>query len=426
MLANTADEYIDINFTKVGMEGTNVLTCVAYNNTDETYKSVGETIYIIDEEPVTMADANINYNFVSSPSTISVSLPPLETSLGNTSSDGSFEEYASTAFTRDSKGNIYYANADDSGKWTINKVTSNGVELKTEEIFSNSGFTSDKIPTEIAYDEADECIWIASNKNYIYMLDSGKNFGALGNLSSLTGVSINQITALYAKDRKLYIGAIDEDLLKPVLIIYDTTEGTETETITSEFDEDTSTYTFGGVTLTSAAPAQNNETEDDTSFISDIAVADGNLYVLLKERVFYKVRSTSYEEPVYDDVTFDAFKGALLVSDAEVLNDFTVYFRAEGARPSDEIEAKSTLLGPDKFLAVMPKKLVISDEGLPEYVFPYVQSYTTKEGINRVVEVNLETMALSENYDAPPEFSEAIKIGEGNGHISTYEYYSKK
>ena len=357
-----ANEYIDINFTKVDLEETNVLTCIAFNNTDETYKSVGETIYIIDAEPLTMADANITYNFVSYPKTVSVSLPP----VGNTSSDGIYQDFEADAFTRDSEGNIYLANSDASGTWIISKVTSNGIELEKEELYSNSGFSSDKIPTEIAYDEDNENIWIASNRNYIYSLDSAKNFGSLGTVSSLTGVSINQITALYANEGKLYIGAIDEESLSKILI-YDTLNGDPTDIISI-----------------------------DDGIITDITITDEKLCVLQKER------SIRYSG---DDFHIDAARGALILADIDTPDEYSYYFLTDSNRPDVDC-----LFGPDKFLAVMPKKLVISDEGLPSYLFvDDSRNEVNTSDSNRIVTVDLDEMTFESEYTSS-KFSEAISI----------------
>lgn len=63
----------------------------------------------------------------------------------------------------------------------------------------------------------------------------------------------------------------------------------------------------------------------------------------------------------------------------------------------------SYLAGPQKFVAIKPKKLVISDTG--------IAFYTTDEGIisyknvNRIVEIDLKTLSLSEYTDIDVEFN---------------------
>ena len=354
-----ANEYIDINFAKVDLEETNVLTCIAFNNTDETYKSVGETIYIIDAEPLTMADANITYNFVSSPSTITVSFSPTEF----TSSDGYFEDFEADAFTRDSEGNIYYAKGDSTNnQLSIVKLSSNGIGLNNEGLYNL--YDTDIVPTEIAYDEHNDCIWIATSNKDIYYYASN-NFDYLCNITVLAS-DTRTITALYAKEGKIYIGVIDSESLSKILI-YDAVNDDLTDTINI-----------------------------DDGIITDITITDEKLCVLQKER------SIRY---LGDDFHIDAARGALILADIDTPDEYSYYFLTDSNRPDNDC-----LFGPDRFLAVMPKKLVISDEGLPSYLFvDDSRNEVNTSDSNRIVTVDLDEMTFESEYTSS-KFSEAISI----------------
>lgn len=73
------------------------------------------------------------------------------------------------------------------------------------------------------------------------------------------------------------------------------------------------------------------------------------------------------------------------------------------AGPSSN-EKNTAFFGPDKFIAIKPKKLVVSDTGT--FVWTNKDGAIAKKNINRVVYVDLNSLSITENTDISADFAE--------------------
>lgn len=106
------------------------------------------------------------------------------------------------------------------------------------------------------------------------------------------------------------------------------------------------------------------------------------------------------------------------------LTEFTLaegsYYRIYAPYNSQE----SFFVGPQKFIAIKPKKLVISDTGLAFYTTE--NGFLAKKKINRVVEIDLETLSM-ENVkmtDVAVEFNAEYPVPSMSGINVTKQLYS--
>lgn len=102
--------------------------------------------------------------------------------------------------------------------------------------------------------------------------------------------------------------------------------------------------------------------------------------------------------------------GRLIVKDSEA----SEYYTAEMTMKSDYVyagpsakEKDSCFFGPDRFIAIKPKKLVVSDTGT--YIWTNRDGVFAKKNINRVVYVDLDTLSISDTVDINPEAVEFSK-----------------
>ncbi|MCR5699303.1 MAG: hypothetical protein K6G52_06655 [Treponemataceae bacterium] len=132
-----------------------------------------------------------------------------------------------------------------------------------------------------------------------------------------------------------------------------------------------------------------SENATDSSSITNIATSS-KFYA-------YVYTGTTYEH-LYNNVEYD--DGSYIVSDP-VICSYAAECTPNIYAPSTTT-ASSFLFGPQKFIAVKPKKLVVSDEGL--------LCYTNSDGalvyknVNRIVTIDLETFAIKKIIDTSVTF----------------------
>ena len=126
--------------------------------------------------------------------------------------------------------------------------------------------------------------------------------------------------------------------------------------------------------------------------------------------------------------------GNLLFTDANGNNLYTDNFELSEyiyAGPSTS-EKQSCFFGPDKFVAIKPKKLVISDSGT--YIWTNSYGVSAKKDINRIVYVDLNSLSITDSVDINKDvaefsrkypranYSEITKqVTAGTGGITLYE-----
>ena len=76
----------------------------------------------------------------------------------------------------------------------------------------------------------------------------------------------------------------------------------------------------------------------------------------------------------------------------------------------------SYFAGPQRFVAVKPKKLIISDTGIAFYTND--DGVVSYKNVNRIVEVDLKTLSISESTDFDGKFDSDTTFSEGNNTIS--------
>lgn len=93
--------------------------------------------------------------------------------------------------------------------------------------------------------------------------------------------------------------------------------------------------------------------------------------------------------------------GWLICTDSQAEHYYTDTFENTTpyvyAGPSTKKEKQSCFFGPDKFIAIKPKKLVVSDTGT--YIWTNRDGVFAKKNINRVVFVDLDTLSITDTVD---------------------------
>lgn len=188
-------------------------------------------------------------------------------------------------------------------------------------------------------------------------------------------------------------------------------EVTETAQIIARYKYEES---GGSITLTwnSYVAAGASEVLDDKSSVAvtvnDMMVQDSKLYVLVSQK---------------GDWSSLTHRGALLtVTDDNGSLSLTSTYGANTAAYATDALGADTFYAPQKFLAVMPKKLVIADEGY--YISDYSKYFNNGEAefINRVVTVDLENTDNSSVVNVNASFDLYISIAGTLGE-STYINY---
>lgn len=188
-------------------------------------------------------------------------------------------------------------------------------------------------------------------------------------------------------------------------------EVTETAQIIARYTYDES---GGSITLTwnsYVAAGASDVFEDESEYsvtVNDMMVQDSKLYVLVSQK---------------GDWSSLTHRGALLtVTDDNGSLSLTSTYGANTAAYATDALGADTFYAPQKFLAVMPKKLVIADEGY--YISDYSKYfyYGEAEFINRVVTVDLENTDNSSDVNVNASFDLYISIAGTLGE-STYINY---
>lgn len=198
----------------------------------------------------------------------------------------------------------------------------------------------------------------------------------------------------------------------------------------------------------------------DNPTITDMICIDGYCYVLIKESnwsrtiVYNKTVSRGLiakincntlnvktaglssikTTPEGSQKTACSYNGDLLFTDEYGHNLYTDYFELPEftyAGPS-ESEKQSCFFGPDRFVAIKPKKLVISDTGT--YIWTNEDGVSAKKNINRIVYVDLNSLSITDTVDINtevaefsrrnprPYYSEVSKtVTAGSGGITLYK-----
>lgn len=161
--------------------------------------------------------------------------------------------------------------------------------------------------------------------------------------------------------------------------------------------------------------------------VSDIAYADGNVYALLMERGTSKTVGTetnyyggySRGGVVKIDVSTNQVVGTYGYHENKCVdyNNDGVY-GSEGSFIPDSI-MNNVFFGPSKFVAVLPKKLIITDDG------GYYADYYKSKDVNRVVTFDLETATIAGITDLNEENELGVECYcYDNGNGSNFNYYT--
>ena len=202
---------------------------------------------------------------------------------------------------------------------------------------------------------------------------------------------------------------------------------------------------YAGKATFSFATATNNPT------ITDMVCIDGYCYVLIKESnwspttVYNKTVSRGLIAKINCD-TLDvttsglstikttpagviksawSYTGDLLFRDENGQTLYTDTFELTEdfiyAGPSTS-EKQSCFFGPDKFIAIKPKKLVISDAGT--YIWTNADGVFASKRINRIVYVDLNSLSITDTVDINTEVAEfsiknpSARYTDGDGEKS--------
>ena len=113
---------------------------------------------------------------------------------------------------------------------------------------------------------------------------------------------------------------------------------------------------------------------------------------------------------------YPGFFNAFICTDSNASHYYTAEMTMNSeyvyAGPSTK-EKDSCFFGPDRFIAIKPKKLVVSDTGT--YIWTNRDGVFAKKNINRVVYVDLDTLAISDTVDINPkavEFSTSYPVAQ--------------
>lgn len=175
--------------------------------------------------------------------------------------------------------------------------------------------------------------------------------------------------------------------------------------------------------------------------ITDMIYQDGAVYILVREYETDSIMNSTYSRGAI--IKYDIATGECTTSNTfaskHVLNTFTAaswysqYVSADSAYkyfivydsqdksnyhieeftcesdPSNIVIAApynnsdSCFVGPERFIAIKPKKLVISDTGLAFYT--NADGAITYKNINRVIEIDLKTLSITDKTNANVEFN---------------------
>ena len=119
-----------------------------------------------------------------------------------------------------------------------------------------------------------------------------------------------------------------------------------------------------------------------------------------------------YTEQYSNEIKDDRTKWVKISSDNINMNDYTgktiaacfpKFYVPKG------LNNKNSFYGPEKFIALKPKKLIVSDDGVAFYTDSN-GAYNVKN-VNRIVEIDLEKFAISSDSETSVSFNEDLKDG---------------
>ena len=297
------------------------------------------------------------------------------------------------SFTFDSKGNLYLLKRSDDSK---NQIISNS-------IYTESSGTEEL--TTITIDQKNDILYGYSYRDStgtINKLSLSGNTLSIGETYRLSNYSerINPRFAVY--DGVAYIPYIVDNNNSYSLSLKHGALG----------------ESGGNITLTDSTLNITGLTCSSLTKVSDIIYFDGYLYILLSElysdtNKYYsrgaliRVNLSDYSCTVIGyapDTDLTTLKAACTIGGPKAYNSedltdyYTFTFVSSDSNPKYSVRAPyndsaSYFAGPEKFIAIKPKKLVVSDTG---YIF-----YTLADGVfrchkvDRVVEIELENLSMT-------------------------------
>ncbi len=113
--------------------------------------------------------------------------------------------------------------------------------------------------------------------------------------------------------------------------------------------------------------------------------------------VYYYSNSNGKTEHIYD--SYAAENGTVTLGNKVISTVGLAGFKPSVYAPSD---ASSAFYGPSKFIAIKPRRLVISDEGIAVYTND--DGALSYKNVNRIVTVDLESFAIAKTSDASVSF----------------------
>lgn len=163
----------------------------------------------------------------------------------------------------------------------------------------------------------------------------------------------------------------------------------------------------------------NKETDEKNHTVSRGLIAKINCNTLSVKTSGFASVKTTYPTPEGKLLTAwqrpDLFN-ALICTDSDASHYYTANMNMNSeyvyAGPSTK-EKDSCFFGPDRFIAIKPKKLVVSDTGT--YIWTNRDGVFAKKNINRVVYVDLDTLSISDSVDINTkavEFSTSYPVAQ--------------
>ncbi len=393
-------------------------------------------------------DSEYNYNYYLTDAASSV-----DSDTPATATRDSDIEY--NAFCFDGDGDVYYLASVDTSEppiYTIksmntskNDITTNQnlqtitYDAKKTALYGASFIDGDLTIYKLALQEGD------SEKTYTFNLD-------------IDSYTLYDFYALTVYDEKAYFA----------IKYIDNIEEFDTICVCACDLSDTVIY-FTDCTIYTVTKSTDG-TYSDSAEIKDMIYQDGYVYILLRDvdlspsqnLYFYSrgevLKYNTYQNSITESLglasyqspsekylyTYDSYGTQWKTSSSEdakpvLVEASELYDNSDTPQPmfalyspETTVDSSETLTldtqyfyGPAKFIAIKPKKLVIADDGVAFYT-DSLGAYKYKNA-NRIVEVDLESFAISDTRDVSVEFD--FNGSNGSGYIGTSKgsiYYSSE
>ncbi len=340
-------------------------------------------------------------------------------------------DYGPADFCFDADGNIYLStNMDVNSFFFYNGVTKDNrgrievLDPDDQEVQITSG--------KLAYDFAKRQVWeVSSGRCYKFSALTQSDSEWFDYKTKAT-VYNYRTTDLGVLDSVVAACVNDE-----IAYVVFNTDGGNTPFLLAEYDissavvdeENEAEFSIGMPRKTLALCGEMNMSY--YAEISDMLYQDGAVYILVRDysTSIYMIPTYSRGEIIKYDIstgllsysnayaptkTMTTFKAACSYNMGSIIynsKDNTDYYIEQftcGADPSSISfyapfnSSDSYFAGPQKFIAIKPKKLVISDTGLAFYT--NAEGAITYKNINRVIEVDLKTLSMTDITDAAVDF----------------------